>query len=233
MGYVCITERESGAFNIFSYTVYVYCDNCGAWRPTKKGGVIEAWNDIFKSDEAEACLGCPLLLIGLVFWWAFLIFVVLFWLWENLMEGGNQPTYKCKTCGHVFKPFVGNPNPLNRTIDDALKARARGDHYSNCPDNLYHSYKYSDSSKKETFIDSKSSSQNLVNSGSISDPKYDTPWYRSTIFYLFTFLVLPPVWGILILTDQDQSKTVKTLVGVWLILALVIVCIALTYFPSP
>ena len=47
--------------------------------------------------------------------------------------------------------------------------------------------------------------------------KYEfRPWYRSTGFYWFLFLLLLPVWGIMILTDRQRGWLVKGLaVGVF------------------
>ena len=40
-------------------------------------------------------------------------------------------------------------------------------------------------------------------------PAYSTdshkPWYRSTVFLVLTFFLLPPVWALLIITDRSQS----------------------------
>src|SRR5687767_14231815 len=34
------------------------------------------------------------------------------------------------------------------------------------------------------------------------------PWYRSTVFLVLTFFLLPPVWALLIITDRSQSRAV-------------------------
>ena len=36
------------------------------------------------------------------------------------------------------------------------------------------------------------------------------PWYRSTLFLLFSFIFLSPIWAILMLTDRRQGCLVKT-----------------------
>jgi len=35
------------------------------------------------------------------------------------------------------------------------------------------------------------------------------PWYRSSCFMWFIFFFIPPIWGLLILTDEDQSAFIK------------------------
>src|SRR5687767_10623724 len=32
------------------------------------------------------------------------------------------------------------------------------------------------------------------------------PWYRSTVFLLLTFFLLPPLWALLIITDRSQDR---------------------------
>jgi hypothetical protein len=45
------------------------------------------------------------------------------------------------------------------------------------------------------------------------------PWYRSTVFLVATFFLLPPLWAILILTDQEQSCLLKLIAGALLLAA--------------
>jgi hypothetical protein len=49
-------------------------------------------------------------------------------------------------------------------------------------------------------------------SASMPPPAYSAyppqPWYRSTLFLVLTFFLLPPVWAILIITDRSQGKPV-------------------------
>jgi hypothetical protein len=46
----------------------------------------------------------------------------------------------------------------------------------------------------------------------IPQPAYSTysdkPWYRSTLFLILTFFLLPPVWALLIITDRSQGRPV-------------------------
>ena len=46
----------------------------------------------------------------------------------------------------------------------------------------------------------------------IPQPSYsvysEKPWYRSTVFLVLTFFLLPPVWALLIITDRSQSRAV-------------------------
>ena len=36
----------------------------------------------------------------------------------------------------------------------------------------------------------------------------EKPWYRSPVFLVLTFFLLPPVWALLIITDRSQSRAV-------------------------
>ena len=44
----------------------------------------------------------------------------------------------------------------------------------------------------------------------MSQPAYSTyphkPWYRSRVFLLLTFFLLPPLWALLIITDRGQGR---------------------------
>jgi hypothetical protein len=46
------------------------------------------------------------------------------------------------------------------------------------------------------------------------------PWYRSTGFFFLAFFLLPPLWAILILSDQHQRWLVKLGVGTLFVLEL-------------
>ena len=48
------------------------------------------------------------------------------------------------------------------------------------------------------------------------------PWYRSTIFLVLTFFLLPPVWALLIITDRSQGRPVT--IFAYTVLVLVFLC---------
>ena len=48
------------------------------------------------------------------------------------------------------------------------------------------------------------------------------PWYRSTVFLILTFFLLPPVWAILIITDRSQRGTVT--IFAYAVLVLTFLC---------
>jgi hypothetical protein len=48
------------------------------------------------------------------------------------------------------------------------------------------------------------------------------PWYRSTVFLILTFFLLPPVWALLIITDRSQRGPVT--VFAYAVLFLVFLC---------
>jgi hypothetical protein len=62
------------------------------------------------------------------------------------------------------------------------------------------------------------------------DPMPQTPysstspqrWYRSTLFLVLTFFLLPPVWAILIITDRSQGGPVT--IFAYAVLVLVFLC---------
>ncbi len=51
------------------------------------------------------------------------------------------------------------------------------------------------------------------------------PWYRSLGCLIAAFLFFTPLWSILILTDKEQTRVVKVIAAVLLVL-LVVYCIA-------
>ena len=57
-------------------------------------------------------------------------------------------------------------------------------------------------------------------------PEYSTrphkPWYRSTVFLLLTFFLLPPLWALLIMTDRSQGRPATMLA--YLILLVIFLC---------
>ena len=50
----------------------------------------------------------------------------------------------------------------------------------------------------------------------------DKPWYRSTVFLVLTFFLLPPLWAVLIITDRSQEKPVT--IFAYAVLVLVFLC---------
>jgi hypothetical protein len=48
------------------------------------------------------------------------------------------------------------------------------------------------------------------------------PWYRSTLFLVLTFFLLPPVWAILIITDRSQRGPVT--IFAYAVLVLIFLC---------
>lgn len=48
------------------------------------------------------------------------------------------------------------------------------------------------------------------------------PWYRSTVFLILTFFLLPPVWALLIITDRSQGGPVT--IFAYTVLVLVFLC---------
>lgn len=54
------------------------------------------------------------------------------------------------------------------------------------------------------------------------DKYVQEPWYRSTVFLVLTFFLLPPVWAVLIITDRRQSRSVT--VFAYAVLVLVFLC---------
>jgi len=48
------------------------------------------------------------------------------------------------------------------------------------------------------------------------------PWYRSTVFLVLTFFLLPPVWALLIITDRSQGGPVT--IFAYTVLVLIFIC---------
>src|SRR5688572_18880190 len=48
------------------------------------------------------------------------------------------------------------------------------------------------------------------------------PWYRSTLFLVLTFFLLPPVWALLIITDRSQSR--PTTIFAYTVLIVIFLC---------
>lgn len=48
------------------------------------------------------------------------------------------------------------------------------------------------------------------------------PWYRSTVFLVLTFFLLPPVWALLIIMDRSQSRPVT--IFAYTVLILIFLC---------
>jgi hypothetical protein len=56
----------------------------------------------------------------------------------------------------------------------------------------------------------------------VSSTSTDKPWYRSTVFLVLTFFLLPPVWALLIITDRSQRGPVT--IFAYTVLVLVFLC---------
>jgi len=60
----------------------------------------------------------------------------------------------------------------------------------------------------------------------MSQPEYSThshkPWYRSIVFLLLTFFLLPPLWALLIITDRSQGRPVT--IFAYTVLLVVFLC---------
>jgi hypothetical protein len=60
----------------------------------------------------------------------------------------------------------------------------------------------------------------------MSDTPYSStphqPWYRSTVFLVLTFFLLPPVWALLIITDRSQRGSVT--IFAYAVLVMVFLC---------
>ena len=54
------------------------------------------------------------------------------------------------------------------------------------------------------------------------DPYAQKPWYRSTLFLVLTFFLLPPVWALLIITDRSQGRAVT--IFAYAVLLLIFLC---------
>jgi len=52
-------------------------------------------------------------------------------------------------------------------------------------------------------------------------------WYRQTWFLILTFLLVTPLWTLIVLTDPDQSTGVKVVAAILLGLYVVFICLPL------
>ncbi len=120
------------------------------------------------------------------------------------------------------KQYLGFSERDARIISVANRQRqdvAHGNNYSGSRDELaeYGAFverwcnsgkAIAENSRPQPSVESSDASQLSALPRSAYSPDSHKPWYRSTVFLVLTFFLLPPVWALLIITDRSQSGPV-------------------------